>query len=181
MNTNPQRIRNDRRSPRRPRRSRPAWAEPPDAFALSLRLLWAPVLAHLLVGLSLLALPAIWQPYFLRMAETFPELSEGLSQSMFAVSLLHLLLAGSLLFVLSAYRQKAAWAWWVFLAAITLGWGGVFALQIEAGVAWAAALSALLVLLGWAALGLGARRVFRPVERAAGEKPRRQAGAADGK
>jgi hypothetical protein len=30
-----------------------------------------------------------------------------------------------------------------------LGWGGVFVVQVKAGIVWSAVLSALLVLLGW--------------------------------
>ena len=191
MNTPPRRNRKDlgeprspreRSSPRKrgsPRGSRSAWAGP-QAFALSIRLLWAPVVVHLLVGLSLLAIPSLWRAYFLGLADAFPELSEGLSQSMLAAGLLHMLLAGILLFVLSAYRKKAAWAWWAFMVAFTLGWGGIFALQVEAGIVWAAVLSALLVLLGWVALGLGAGEVFASLKRGGARKPRPRGGAVDG-
>ena len=172
----------ERSSPRKrssPRRSRPAWAGP-QAFELSIRLLWVPVVVHLLVGLSLLAVPSLWRAYFLGLAAAFPELTEGLSQSMLAAGLLHMLLAGILLFVLSAYRKKAAWAWWAFMVAFTLGGGGIFFLQVEAGIVWAAVLSALLVLLGWVALGLGAGEVYGLLKRRSARKSRPQRGAVNG-
>lgn len=124
------------------------------SFDLAWKILCAPILLHLLFGLSLLVLPTLWMPYFKELARTYPEVNDQLAKFMFALGLFHLLLVGTFLFVLSAYRKKAKWAWLFFFVAITFGWGADFLLELRAGIEWAIYLTAVVILLVWFALGV---------------------------
>lgn len=130
------------------------------SFDLAWKLLFAPIIIHLLAGLSLLALPDLWVPYFTEFARTYPEVNDQLSNFMFALGLFHLLVAGTFLFVLSAYRKKARWAWLFFFVAITFGWGADFLLELRAGIDWAIYLTAAVILLAWFALGVSVIEFF---------------------
>jgi hypothetical protein len=124
------------------------------AIVLATRLLWIPIAIQLISGLTILAFPRLWQPFFLGLAETYPELSDGLASSMLAAGIFLLLVVGVQLFAISAYRQKARWAWVFFLLVSTFGWGGWLLVVIKAGISFAAILSAAVILLTWVGLGM---------------------------
>jgi len=131
-----------------------------NTVVLSTRLLWIPIAILLISGLTILIFPKLWRPLFLALSSNYPELSADLSSSMLAVGMFASLLAGINLFVMSAYRQKARWAWAFFLFVATFGWGGWMLMMIKAENVPMAFISAAVVLLTWAGLGMSAVEFF---------------------
>jgi len=124
------------------------------------RLLWFPIATLLISGLTILVFPKLWQSFFHKLAATYPELSVGLARSMLAAGMFLLLAAGIYLFVMSAYQQRARWAWILFLLFATFGWGGWLFVVMKAGITLAAIFCAAVILSTWAGLGLSAGEFF---------------------
>jgi hypothetical protein len=127
---------------------------------ISTRLLWIPIAIQLISGLTILGFPKIWQRFFLVLAIAYPELSVNLGRSMLAAGTFLSLLAGINLFVMSAYLQKARWAWILFFFIISIGWGGWLFVLMNAGITLAAILSVAVILLGWIGLGMSVSEFF---------------------
>lgn len=126
-------------------------------LSISWKLLMVPIVLHLVAGLTILFVPGWWIPYFIEFAQAYPSVSDVMSQFMSVIGLTHLLIAAVFLVVLSAYRKKARWAWWMFLLAFTFGWGGDLILEMSAQIGWAICATATVLLLAWVALGMTAK------------------------
>jgi hypothetical protein len=134
--------------------------KPGNTVVISTRLLWIPIAIQLISGLTILIFPRLWQPLFLTLSTTYPELSADLSSSMLAVGTFSSLLAGINLFIMSAYLQKARWAWSLYLILVTIFWGGCLRVVMNAGITLAAILSIAVILLSWVGLGMSASEFF---------------------
>jgi hypothetical protein len=162
METNGQQVQNNQRrdvTMGRVRREKVSFRQR-KAARIASRLLWIPIGIQLISGLTILIFPKIWRPFFLTLAVEYPELSVSLSRSMLAAGTFLSLLAGINLFILSAYQQKARWAWILFLLIVTFFWGGCLKVAMNAGITLAAILSATVILLSWVGLGMSASEFF---------------------
>ena len=61
---------------------------------------------------------------------------------------------------LTAYRRGEKWAWWVFLAGNTLGWGSGLALEGTTGVMPIVAVQAIILLVAYVGLAIAAKAIL---------------------